>query len=115
MMAYKHKIDSARWPVPIAYRGPISETSCDGQLTSMGDFSLVDRPHLVGFQSHYGGGAAVERHEFDFVGLAITINVDHRADIASFQPFGGHGRLEHYSIMFANHRVLSVILWVSRD
>ena len=81
----------------------------------MGDLALVDRPHLVGFQGHDSGGSAFEGHEFDFVGLTVSVNVNHGSHITSFQPFGGHGRLEHDSVMFTNHRALSVILRGNRS
>ena len=81
----------------------------------MSDFAFVDGPHLIGFQGHDGGGAAIECDEFHFISLAVTVNVDDRAHVPGFQPFSGHGRRQYDSIMFVYHLWFSFVLRVGRD
>ena len=47
---------------------------------------------------------SVERHEFDFEGFPIGINMDDGADIARFEAVRRHGLGEDHSVVFFDHK-----------
>ena len=60
--------------------------------------------NLAGFDCADGGGMSVERHEFDFEGFPIGINMDDGADIARFEAVRRHGLGEDHSVVFFDHK-----------
>src|ERR1039458_3397208 len=67
----------------------------------MGDLAPGHRPDLRCFKRDHRRGVSVQRHEFHFVALAITIHVDHRAHVATLQPLPPPGvRIRPSTIYF---------------
>ena len=60
--------------------------------------------NLAGFDCADGGGMSVERHELDFEGFPIGINMDDGADIARLEAVRRQGLGGDHSVVFFDHR-----------
>ena len=68
----------------------------------MGNVPLADRPELFGQYRGYGDRIPCKRHELDFVGFAATVDMHHRADVASLQAFGRKVGCQNNAIVLAD-------------
>jgi hypothetical protein len=57
---------------------------------------------LTGRDRGDGKGVARERHELDFVGFAIAMDVHNGADIAGFQAIGRKISGQNHTVVFVN-------------
>jgi len=55
----------------------------------MGDFVVLHGPHLLGSQRCHGNRFAIERHELDFVSLALVMHQHDRPDVAGCEAVIG--------------------------
>jgi hypothetical protein len=69
----------------------------------MSDLVTGDRPNRACLHGCDCGGFAVERCELDFERLPVRVNVNHRADVANFEAFSGHGLCQNDSIVLLDH------------
>ena len=73
-----------------------------GQLADVRDVAFADRAAFPGRDRGDGEGIARQRHELDFVGLAMAMDVYDGADIAGFQAIGRKISGQHHTVVFAN-------------
>ena len=72
------------------------------QLADVRDVAFADRAALACQDRSDSKGIARERHELDFVGFAIAIDVHNGADIAGFQAIGRKISGQDHTIVFVN-------------
>jgi hypothetical protein len=66
------------------------------------DVAFADRAALTGQDRGDGEGVARERHELDFIGFAIAMDVHNGADIAGFQAISRKTSGQDNAIVFAD-------------
>lgn len=64
--------------------------------------AFADWAALTGRDRGDGKGVARERHELDFVGFAIAMDVHNGADIAGFQAIGRKISGQNHTVVFVN-------------
>jgi len=69
----------------------------------MGDFVVFHGPHLLGPQCCHCNRFAVERHELDFVSLALVMHEHDRPDVAGSEAVVGEIARQHDFIKFIDH------------
>ena len=70
----------------------------------MGNLAEADGAHLRSLKGGDRDGLAVQRDEFDFVGLTFGIDMDHGSDVARFQVFGVEVAGKNDAVVFFDHR-----------
>jgi hypothetical protein len=69
----------------------------------MRDLVTGDRPNRECLHGCDGGGLTVEFRELDLERLAVSVHVDHRADVANCEALTGHRLGQNYSIVLLDH------------
>src|SRR5829696_7439973 len=69
----------------------------------MCNLSTRDGTNCGGLYGRHSSRVSVERHELDLDSLAVSVDVNHRADVADLQALVGYGRGQHDPIVFFNH------------
>ena len=72
------------------------------QPADVRDVAFADRAALTGQDRGDGKGVARERHELNFVGFAIAMDVHNGADIAGFQAISRKTSGQDNAIVFAD-------------
>ena len=72
------------------------------QLADVRDVAFTDRAALACQDRSDSKGIARERHELNFVGFAIVMDVHNGADIAGFQAIGRKISRQDHTIVFVN-------------
>lgn len=91
------------WRRRIEKRAALTVGSGNSQVARMRNLTARDRSNRGDLDRRHGSGLTVECHELNFQGLAVSVNVNHRSDVADLQALVGHRRGQYNSIVFSNH------------
>jgi hypothetical protein len=69
----------------------------------MYNLAACDGSNCRGLHGGHDGRLTVERHDLDLEGLAVGVDMNHRADVANFKARVGHRCGQHDLIVFSNH------------